>query len=186
MAEPGGWRPDVSLPEVAFAGRSNVGKSSLLNRLLRRRGVARVSKTPGRTQAINFFQIDDRMVLVDLPGYGYARVAKATHAAWQPLIDGYLRASPTLRGIVLLLDVRRTPSDDDRRMVDLLAHLGLPALFAVTKVDTLGRAARERAVSELATTLALDPAQVIPMSAVTGEGRDELAAAVVALVESAR
>jgi GTP-binding protein len=186
MAEAGGWRPDPSLPEVAVAGRSNVGKSTLINRLVRQRGAARVSRTPGRTQQINFFRINDAFVLVDLPGYGYARVAKATRASWRPLIDGYLRSSPMLRGMVLLLDVRREPSADDRLMLDVLADAEIPALIAVTKIDTLAAAAAARAVETLTRTLALDADQVIPVSAVTGQGRDELAAAVVALVETTR
>ncbi len=186
MADAGGWRPDPSLPEIAVAGRSNVGKSSLINRLVRRSGAARVSRTPGRTQQINFFRINDAFVLVDLPGYGYARVAKSTRASWRPLIDGYLRSSPMLRGMVLLLDVRREPSADDRLMLDVLAETGVPTVIAVTKIDTLSPAAVSRAVETLTRTLALDAAQVIPMSAVTGEGRDELAAAVVALVEATR
>src|SRR5262249_35551652 len=113
MQKPDGWRPPAGLPEVAFAGRSNVGKSSLLNRLVRKRGFARVSNTPGRTREINFFRVNDAFVLVDLPGYGYARVSKAEQAQWRPLIEGYLRGAPGPRGVVQLLDVRRDPSDDD-------------------------------------------------------------------------
>src|SRR5258705_8377101 len=104
MASAGGWRPEAKLPEIAFAGRSNVGKSSLINKLVRRRKLARVSNTPGRTREINFFDINGKFVLADLPGYGYARVSKEAKAAWRPLIEGYLRRSPALRGVVLLLD----------------------------------------------------------------------------------
>src|SRR6266567_4435729 len=99
MASPAGWRPEAALPEIAFAGRSNVGKSSLINRLLRRSKAARVSNTPGRTREINFFRVNDRFVLVDLPGYGYAKVSKERKAEWKPMIEGYLRGSQTLRGI---------------------------------------------------------------------------------------
>src|ERR1044071_4465661 len=113
MATVDGWRPETTLPEVAFAGRSNVGKSSLLNRLVRRKAFARVSRTPGRTREINFFEVNRRFVLVDLPGYGYAQISKERRAEWRPLIEGYLRQSPTLRGVVQLIDVRRDPSDDD-------------------------------------------------------------------------
>jgi GTP-binding protein len=186
MAEAGGWRPDPSLPEVAIAGRSNVGKSTLINQLVRRRSTARVSRTPGRTQQINFFRINDAFILVDFPGYGFARVSKGTRASWRPLIDSYLQSSSMLRGMVLLLDVRREPSADDRLMLDVLADAGVPTVIAITKVDTLAPAAAERAVESLTRMLALDAAQVIPMSAVTGLGRDELAAAVVALVEATR
>ena len=126
MASAGGWRPESTLPEIAFAGRSNVGKSSLLNALLRRRHAARVSKTPGRTREINFFRVNDAFMLVDLPGYGYARVAKERKAEWKPLIEGYLQSSPNLRGLVLLLDSRREPSDDDRDMLAFLAERATP------------------------------------------------------------
>ena len=182
MAEAGGWRPTPELPEVALVGRSNVGKSSLLNRLLRRRALARVSRTPGRTREINFFRVNDAFVLADLPGYGYARIAKERRAAWKPLAETYLRASPTLRGIVQLLDARHDPTADDRAMLDYLAELERPTLIVVTKIDKLPRAARITRLETLGEQLSLDPEQVIPFSAVTGEGRDELAAAVVDLV----
>src|SRR5688500_5355198 len=137
MASADGWRPQDEPPAVAFAGRSNVGKSSLLNRLVRRKAFARVSNTPGRTREINFFKVNDRFVLVDLPGYGYAQISKARKAEWLPLIEGYLRASRNLRGVVQLLDVRRAPSDDDLQMLDFLGEIGTPPIVAVTKVDTL-------------------------------------------------
>jgi GTP-binding protein len=184
MAKVGGWRPPAELPEVAFAGRSNVGKSSLLNRLVRRRGFARVSNTPGRTREINFFRVNNEFVLADLPGYGYARVSKEDKAAWRPLIEGYLAGTPAPRGVVQLLDVRRDPSDDDRQMLDFLAETELPTIVVVTKVDKLSsRAAAER-IAELGKELNLDAEQIIPFSAVTGSGRDDLAAALVALVLS--
>lgn len=184
MATAGGWRPVHALPEVAFAGRSNVGKSSLLNALVRRKAFARVSRTPGRTREINFFEVNKAFVLVDLPGYGYARISKERQAEWRPLIEGFLRGSTQLRGIVQLLDVRREPTDDDRQMLDLLAEIGLPTLVCVTKTDKLSRPAVRARVETIARELALDPEQVIPFSAVTGEGRDELAEALVALLAS--
>jgi GTP-binding protein len=177
-----GWRPTHALPEVAFAGRSNVGKSSLLNALVRRKAFARVSRTPGRTREINSFAVNGAFVLVDLPGYGYARISKARQAEWRPLIEGFLRGSAQLRGVVQLLDVRRDPSDDDLVMLDLLAETGVPTIVCVTKVDKLSRPAAAERVSAIAKTLALDPDQVIAFSAVTGAGRDELAAALVSLV----
>src|SRR5215217_840484 len=118
MAAVGGWRPEAGLPEIAFAGRSNVGKSSLLNRLVRRKAFARVSQTPGKTREINFFEVNGRFVLADLPGYGYARIAKERKAEWLPLIEGYLRQAPALRGVVQLLDVRHAASTDDLQMLD--------------------------------------------------------------------
>ena len=182
MAEAGGWRPEATLPEIAFAGRSNVGKSSLLNRLVRRKAFARVSRTPGRTREINFFRVNDRFVLVDLPGYGYARISKERKAAWRPMIEAYLRHSPELRGIVQLLDARREPSGDDVEMLDFLADVGVPVVVVVTKIDKLTRSAGVERVAEIARSLSLDPEQVIPFSAVTGEGRDDLAGAVVSIV----
>ncbi|HRN52562.1 MAG TPA: ribosome biogenesis GTP-binding protein YihA/YsxC [Gemmatimonadaceae bacterium] len=182
MAAAGGWRPDTAFPEVAFSGRSNVGKSSLINALVRRKALARVSKTPGRTREIHFFGINDAFTLVDLPGYGYAKISKQRQAEWKPLIEGYLRGAPALRGVVQLLDVRRDPTDDDLQMFDLLADIGLPTLVCVTKVDKLSKGAAVQAVEALALRLGLDPAQVIPFSAVSGAGRDELAEAVMSLV----
>lgn len=185
MASANGWRPESSLPEIAFAGRSNVGKSSLLNVLLRRRGAARVSRTPGRTREINFFRVNDAFVLVDLPGYGYARVSKSRQAEWRPLIEGYLRASPKLRGLVLLLDARRDPTDDDRGMLSFLADRETPVLVAITKMDKFGPAAGRERVDRIASALELDPDQVVPVSARTGLGRDELASALMELVGDA-
>jgi len=182
MATIDGWRPTHSLPEVAFAGRSNVGKSSLLNALVRRKAFARVSKTPGRTREINFFGVNGTFVLVDLPGYGYAKISKERKAEWKPLIEGFLKGSTRLAGIVQLLDIRRDPTDDDRQMLDMLADVGLPTLICATKTDKLSKGAVAARLAELARDLALDPEQIIPFSAVTNEGRDELAEAVVSLV----
>jgi GTP-binding protein len=181
MAQPGGWRPPMSLPEIAFLGRSNVGKSALLNRLVQRRAIARVSRTPGRTQEINFFRINDTFVLADLPGYGYARVSKERQAAWRPLIEGYLGNTAVLRGAVQLLDVRHDPTSDDLAMLAFLAALETPALVVVTKIDKLSSKAAADRVRSLGDALSLDESQVIAFSAVTGKGRDELAEAVAAL-----
>lgn len=184
QASPGGWRPANELPEIAMSGRSNVGKSSLINRLLRRRAIARVSQTPGKTREINFYRVNDTFCLVDLPGYGFARVSKEMRGEWRTLIEGYLRRSPHLRGIVQLVDARHAPSADDRQMLDALAHLGAPAIIVATKVDKLRRAEAAARPAEIARELGVDVEQVIPFSAITGEGRDELAAAMVALLEA--
>jgi GTP-binding protein len=184
MATAGGWRPETTLPEIAFAGRSNVGKSSLLNRLVRRKAFARVSRTPGRTREINFFEVNRQFVLADLPGYGYARISKERRAEWRPLIEGYLRRSPALRGVVQIVDVRREPSDDDLQMLEFLSDVGAPTIIAITKVDKLSKSAAAARIGEITESLGLDPDQIIPFSAVTGEGRDELASAIVALVAS--
>jgi GTP-binding protein len=139
MAAAGGWRPESELPEIAFSGRSNVGKSSLLNRLVRRKAFARVSRTPGRTREINFFRVNSQFVLADLPGYGYAKISREKKADWKPLIEGYLRGTPQLAGVVQLLDLRREPSEDDVAMLDYLAELELPAVVVLTKADKLSR-----------------------------------------------
>jgi GTP-binding protein len=183
MATVDGWRPENTLPEIAFAGRSNVGKSSLLNRLVRRKAFARVSRTPGRTRQINFFEVNRRLVLADLPGYGYAKISKDRHAEWRPLIEGYLRGSQNLRGVVQLIDIRRDPSDDDLQMLDFLSEVGAPTIVVITKVDKLSSHAAAARIGELTTSLGLDADQVISFSAHTGAGRDELAAAIVALIE---
>jgi GTP-binding protein len=177
-----GWRPETTLPEIAFGGRSNVGKSSLLNRLVHRKKFARVSNTPGRTREINFFNINDTFILVDLPGYGYARVSKDKRAEWRPLIEGYLRSSPNLRGIVQLLDVRHDPTKDDRAMLDFLGEIGVPTIIVVTKIDKLTARDRPVRVDAIVRDLALDADQVIAFSAETGEGRDDLAEAVESLL----
>ena len=183
MAAPTGWRPpDLTLPEVAFSGRSNVGKSSLLNALVRRKALARVSKTPGKTREINFFRVNHQFVLADLPGYGYARVAKSTRVAWRPLIEGYLRISAQLRGVVQLIDSRHPPSDDDLQMLEFLAEIGAPTVVVLTKIDKLRTSELKQRIISLTTALTLEEEQVIPFSTVTKVGRDELAAAVVELV----
>lgn len=182
MATRDGWRPDPSRPEIAFVGRSNVGKSSLLNKLMRRKAFARVSNTPGRTREIHFFDVNKLFVLADLPGYGYARISKQRKAEWRPLIEGFLTDSPLLHGVVQLLDVRHDPTADDHVMLDFLAELGVPTIFAVTKVDKLRKSEVAERVQLLARQLGLDPDQIVPFSAQTGEGRDELAAALMDLL----
>jgi GTP-binding protein len=185
MAAADGWRPESALPEVAFSGRSNVGKSALLNRLVGRKKLARVSRTPGRTREINFFRVNDLFVMADLPGYGYARVSKARKAEWRPLLEGYISRTPQLAGVVQLLDMRREPSQDDVAMLDFLAELGMPTIVVLTKSDKLTRQAAAEQSDAIARSLLLDPEQTIPFSAVTGEGRDELASAIVSAVAGA-
>lgn len=185
MASADGWRPPLDLPEVAFAGRSNVGKSSLLNRLVRRKAFARVSRTPGRTREINFFKVNDTFILADLPGYGYAKVSKEKKADWRPLIEGYLRRTPTLAGVVQLLDIRREPNEDDVSMLDFLAEIEVPTVIVLTKIDKLARHVAAERTDEIVKALELSRDQTIPFSAISGEGRTELAEALVSLVEAA-
>lgn len=181
-AEQAGWRPESTLPEIAFAGRSNVGKSSLLNSLVRRKSFARVSKTPGRTREINFFRINNQFLFVDLPGYGYARISKEKKAEWRPLIESYLGRTAQLRGLVLLLDIRRDPSDDDRSMLDFLAQLEIPTIVALTKSDKITRASVQTRVNDISRSLSVEAEQIIPFSVMSGNGRVELLEAIMQLV----
>lgn len=183
MATKDGWRPESTLPEIAFAGRSNVGKSSLLNRLMRRKAFARVSNTPGRTREIHLFNVNKQFILADLPGYGYARISKARKAEWQPLIEGFLAGSPMLWGVVLLLDIRRDPTDDDRTMLDFLSELGVPTIIAATKVDKLRPAEVGPRLGDLAAAVGVEADQIVPFSSTTGQGRDELAGALMELLD---
>jgi GTP-binding protein len=186
MATVDGWRPTNTLPEIAFAGRSNVGKSSLLNKLVRRKAFARVSNTPGRTREINFFKVNDQFVLADLPGYGYARISKERQAEWRPLIEGYLRRSTVLRGVVLLLDIRHTPTADDRAMLDFLAEIEVPTVVVLTKIDKLRPREIPERIHDIAVSLQLDEEQMIPFSAPSNVGRDDLAAALMSLLAEPR
>jgi GTP-binding protein len=185
MATAEGWRPASTRPEVAIAGRSNVGKSSLINKLLRRKGFARVSHTPGRTREIHFFGVNQAFTVVDLPGYGYARISKDRRAEWVVLIEGYLRDSPVLAGLVQLLDVRRDPTPEDQTMLGLLSDIGVPTLFVATKVDKMKPTELRERLSVMARGTGVPVEDWIPFSSVTGQGRDELAGAIASLVSEA-
>jgi len=163
--------PVLAFPEVAFVGRSNVGKSSLLNRLVGQRSLARVSKTPGRTQQINFFLVDESVTFVDLPGYGFARVPAAIRAAWKGLVEGYLSSrGAQLCAVCVLIDVRRGVADDDRMLLDYLHSLELRSFVALTKSDKLARGPRLLRCREIAASL---PSRtVIATSAAAGDGMD--------------
>ena len=173
--------PPPTLPEIALAGRSNVGKSALLNRVVGRHALARVSKTPGRTQQINFFSVDDRLLLVDLPGYGFARVPLAVKEQWGRLVEGYLVNRRSLRGVLVLVDLRRGIAADDARLLDFLAAHGIPPVLVATKVDKLARGARLRRLAEIAEQWT--GGRPLAFSAVTGEGVSEFWAAVSQLTQ---
>lgn len=172
-------RVDPALPEIAFIGRSNVGKSSLLNALVARPGLARVSGSPGKTTLLNFYRLP-RFYLVDLPGYGFARASKSERAGYRQLVSGYVRTRESLAGIVWLLDIRHPPSRDDRDMQELLAASGRPVLAVLTKADKLTRSATRSRVRELAEDLGLRPDQVELTSSRTGLGIAELATSITA------
>ena len=177
----------AGLPQVAFSGRSNVGKSSLINRTLgrTRTPVARVSQQPGKTQEINFYRVSadwGDFCLVDLPGYGYAKVPQALRDRWPQLIHGFLSQSEEITGVVQLIDIRHGPTADDLRAIDYLAAEGLPVLFALTKLDKLKPSQRARAIREITSQLGVDTDQVVPFSAVSGEGREMLLETLAALL----
>ena len=181
--------PEVSiapeLPHIAFWGRSNVGKSSLINVLLgrTRKKVARVSARPGKTQTLNFYIVNRRFVLVDLPGFGYAKVPRTLRESWQRLVRDYLRRSRALAGVVHLLDARRDPAPGDLAAMELLGDLGLPALIVVTKIDKTRKNARDGRITRLRRQLAVAREQLLVSSARTGEGREELLGAIGDLLE---
>ena len=172
--KPSGY-PPPGPPEVAFAGRSNVGKSSLINTLTKRRKLVRVSGTPGRTQQINFFGINqDALRLVDLPGYGYAKVPKAVKAAWRPMVEAYLGGRPTLAAVVVILDIRREPTPEDLMLLDWLRSLQITILLAITKADKLSNNQQASRLAKLRPVLSpFDPTPTL-FSALTGQGRDKL------------
>ena len=174
--------PQAGLPEVAFAGRSNVGKSSLINKLLNRKKLVRTSKTPGCTQLLNFFEVNGRWRFVDFPGYGYAKVPAEERRRWRPMVERYLNGRRTLRGLVLILDVRRLPSPEDLSLWSWLQERGLAVIAVVTKVDKLSRNERAKQISAIAGRLGWGPESLLRFSATSGEGREELWSALEALL----
>lgn len=167
--------PKDGLPEIALAGRSNVGKSSLLNKLVGRKALARISGTPGKTREINIYRIDDSLVLADLPGYGFAKVPEHVKAKWGKLIEAYLYERRELAGIVHLVDARHDPSKGDVQMHEWIKHYDAPALIAATKVDKIGRGKRAGALAAIRSVLEPDSSTpVVLFSALTGEGSKEI------------
>ena len=167
--------PDNKFPEIAFAGKSNVGKSSLINGLLNRKSLARTSATPGKTQTINFYNVNDEMYLVDLPGYGYAKVSEAEKVKWGQLIERYLHNSKQLKAVFLLIDIRHEPSANDRMMYDWIVDMGYNPIIIATKLDKIKRSQIQKQMKLIKTTLNLVPGTVIiPFSATTKQGRDEI------------
>ena len=167
--------PDTGLPEVAFAGKSNVGKSSLINGLMNRKALARTSAQPGKTQTINFYKINDELDLVDLPGYGYARVTPAEKEKWGKMIENYLHTSRNLKAVFLLIDIRHDPSANDRQMYEWILHNGYEPIIIATKLDKLKRSQVQKNLKAIREGLQLRKGTtVIPYSAETKQGRDEI------------
>lgn len=167
--------PENDKPEIAFAGKSNVGKSSLINALMNRKSYARISATPGKTQTINFYNINDEMYLVDLPGYGYAKVSQQEKEKWGKMIERYLHGSKQLRAVFLLIDIRHEPSANDKMMYDWVVSQGYNPIIIATKLDKLKRSQVDKHVKMLRQGLKLvSGTRIIPFSSVTKQGRDEI------------
>jgi GTP-binding protein len=165
--------PTDNKPQIALAGRSNVGKSSIINALLHRKNLVKTSVTPGKTQLVNFFLINEKFYFVDLPGYGYARVPQAVTEAWAPMIEGYLKDSLTLAAVVVLLDSRRMPDERDIRLTAWLRQNNIPVVYALTKIDKLNRQEKDRARRDIGSLLGITE-ELVLTSAKGGQGIKEL------------
>ena len=174
--------PELTSPEIAFAGRSNVGKSSLINSLLNRKNLARTSSNPGKTVTINFYEVNEEFYLVDLPGYGYAKASLEARAKWGKMIEKYLRTREQLRAVILLVDIRHAPTKDDVMMFEWIIENGLEPVIAATKLDKIKRSQKDKQLKLLRDTLGVksykdktgQDIKIVPFSSVTKEGREEL------------
>lgn len=167
--------PENDKPEIAFAGKSNVGKSSLINGLMNRKSYARTSSQPGKTQTINFYNINEELYFVDLPGYGYAKVSEALKAKWGKMIENYLKTSKQLKIIFLLLDIRHEPSVNDRLMYDWIVHQGYEPVIIATKLDKINRSQKDKLIKLIRQGLgAKSTTRILPFSALSKQGRDEI------------
>lgn len=167
--------PENNRPEIAFAGKSNVGKSSLINALMNRKSYARISATPGKTQTINFYNINEELYLVDLPGYGYAKVSEQEKEKWGQLIERYLHGSFQLKAVFLLVDIRHEPSANDKMMYEWVVSQGYHPIIIATKLDKIKRSQVDKHLKMLRTGLSLVPGtKIIPFSSMTKQGRDEI------------
>jgi GTP-binding protein len=167
--------PEHSLPEIAFAGKSNVGKSSLINALLNRKALARTSSQPGKTQTINFYNINESFYFVDLPGYGYAKVSQEIREKWGKMIERYLKQSKVLKLVCLLVDIRHAPSENDKIMYEWIVYQGYQPVILATKLDKIKRSAREKQIKLIRESLgATKETVILPFSAETKQGREEV------------
>ena len=166
--------PPEGLPEIAFAGRSSVGKSSLINVLVNRKRLVKTSSTPGRTQLVNFFDINDDITFVDLPGYGYAKVPAAVRKKWGPMIETYLSGRNTLKGVVVILDIRRTPREEEHNLIAWLAHYAIASILVLTKTDKLSKTKLAKQRDAVARSLAPDAGDLIMFSAKSRKGREDV------------
>ena len=178
--------PPPKYPEMAFAGRSNVGKSSLINTLVNRKRLVKTSSTPGRTQLINFFDINNFVTFVDLPGYGYAKVPAAVQKNWGPMIETYLSGRETLKGVVVILDIRRTPREEEHDLIAWLEHYSIARILVLTKVDKLSKTKQDKQRAAVAGLLGVDSSDLILFSAKSRQGREDVWDAIVSLTELKR
>ena len=179
--------PEAELPELVFAGRSNVGKSSLINSLMNRKNLARTSSSPGKTVTINFYKVNGEFFLVDLPGYGYAKTSQETRAKWGHMIERFLRDRESIRAVVLLIDIRHAPTKDDVQMFEWIRASELTPVIAATKLDKIKRSQREKQLKLIRDTLGIkmsDNIKIIPYSSETKEGRDELLGEIQDLIQA--
>jgi len=173
--------PSEALPEIAFAGRSNVGKSSLINTLVNRKHLVKTSSTPGRTQLINFFDINKNLTFVDLPGYGYAKVPVAVRKKWGPMIETYLSTRQTLKGVVIIMDIRRLPREEEQNLIHWLAHYSIASILVLTKTDKLSKTKLIKQQAAIVQALAVAKEDVILFSAKTRRGKDAVWDAILSL-----
>ena len=166
--------PGQGMPEIAMAGKSNVGKSSMINSLLGNSKLARISSEPGKTRLVNFYRVNDQFWLVDLPGYGFAKAPKAERERWAAMIEGYLEGSGHLKRVLHLVDLRHAPTREDQMMVDYLRHYDIPFTVVATKADKLSRAARGRSIPVICRALAVQAREVVPYSSDDGTGREKV------------
>jgi GTP-binding protein len=175
--------PPARLPEVAFAGRSNVGKSSLINTLVNRKRLVKTSSTPGRTRLINFFDINQRIGFVDLPGYGYAKVPESVKKTWGPMIETYLSTRRALKGVIVILDIRRTPRQEELNLLSLLHHYSIAGILVLTKTDKLSKSKQAQKLNLIAEVLERDKSDFILFSAKSRRGRDALWNAILSIID---
>jgi len=178
--------PPEKYPEMAFAGRSNVGKSSLINTLVNRKRLVKTSSTPGRTQLINFFDINNLITFVDLPGYGYAKVPTAVKKNWGPMIETYLSGRDTIKGVVVILDIRRTPRVEEHNLIAWLEHYSIARILVLTKADKLSKTKQDKQRAAVAKSLNVDSSDLILFSAKSRKGRDAVWNAIKSLTELKR
>jgi GTP-binding protein len=176
--------PPEDLPEIAFAGRSNVGKSSMINCLVNRKRLVKTSSTPGRTQLLNFFSINEEMIFVDLPGYGYARVPVEIRKTWGPMIEKYLSGRTTLKCVTLILDIRRDPAEAEHNLIEWLNHQHIPLILVLTKSDKLSKTRQKSRVIAIQESLPQVPGELICFSAKTRQGKDKVWEAILETIKN--